>query len=336
MRFLIAGFGSIGRRHLRNLLALGERDVVLLRSGKSTLPTDELAGLPVETTLEAALAHCPDVVIVATPTALHMPLAIPAAEAGCTIFLEKPIAEDLSQVEELRNALQRGGGQLLVGFQFRFHPGLQQVRSWLKEAAIGRPLLANAEWGEYLPDWHPWEDYRQSYAARADLGGGVARTLCHPLDYLRWLLGEVSQAQARAAQVSDLEMEVEDWAEFSLLFANGVRGRVQVNYVQRPAVHRLEIVGTHGSIRWDASDGAAHCYRVGAQNPGCEWQTVSPPPGFERNDLFLAQTRHLLAVAQGQEPPRCTLEDGVRALELAALVNWQSGPKVGPRKDEQL
>jgi predicted dehydrogenase len=323
MRFLIAGFGSIGRRHLRNLFALGERDVVLVRRGKSTLPTDELAGLPVETTLEAALAHRPDVVIVATPTALHMPIAIPAAEAGCTIFLEKPIAEDLSRVEELQSALQRGGGKVLVGFQFRFHPGLQQVRTWLQTGAIGRPLLANAEWGEYLPDWHPWEDYRQSYAARADLGGGVARTLCHPLDYLRWLLGEIRQAQVRAARLSDLEIDVEDWAEFSLLFSNGVRGRVQVNYVQRPPVHRLEIVGTHGSIRWDNSDGVAHCYRVEPAGPAGAWEQVAPPPGFERNDLFLAQTRHLLAVAQGQEQPLCTLEDGVRALELASLVTWR-------------
>lgn len=319
MRFLIAGFGSIGRRHLRNLRSLGEEDILLLRSGKSTLPTEELAGLPVETTLEAALAHRPDVVIVATPTALHMPIAIAAAEAGCTIFLEKPIAEDLSRVEELRSALQRGGGQVLVGFQFRFHPGLQQVRTWLIEGAIGRPLLANAEWGEYLPDWHPWEDYRQSYAARAELGGGVARTLCHPLDYLRWLLGEVHWAQVRAARLSDLEINVEDWAEFALRFENGVRGRVSVNYFQRPAVHRLEIVGTQGSIRWDNSDGVAHCYSV---DHG-EWQTFSPPPGFERNDLFLAQTRHLLAVARGQETPRCTLQDGVRALELAALVDLQ-------------
>ena len=85
MRFLIAGFGSIGRRHFRNLLALGERDILLYRTRRSTLPDDELQGFTVETDLQAALAHRPDAVIIANPTALHLDVAIPAAKAGCSI-----------------------------------------------------------------------------------------------------------------------------------------------------------------------------------------------------------------------------------------------------------
>ena len=83
MKFLIAGFGSIGRRHFRNLYALGERDFIFLRSKRGTLPDEEIAAFPVETDLDAALAHKPDVVIVSNPTALHLDVAIPAAQAGC-------------------------------------------------------------------------------------------------------------------------------------------------------------------------------------------------------------------------------------------------------------
>jgi glutamate dehydrogenase/leucine dehydrogenase len=84
MKFLIAGLGSIGRRHFRNLIALGEKDIVLLRSHRATLSDDELAGHPVETDLAEALKkHKPDAVIVANPTALHLDIAIPAAQAGC-------------------------------------------------------------------------------------------------------------------------------------------------------------------------------------------------------------------------------------------------------------
>ncbi|HLB65598.1 MAG TPA: Gfo/Idh/MocA family oxidoreductase, partial [Anaerolineales bacterium] len=72
-RFLIAGLGSVGRRHLRNLQALGERAIVLLRTGKSTLPEQELAGLPVEREISAALLRGkPDAVIIANPTSLHL------------------------------------------------------------------------------------------------------------------------------------------------------------------------------------------------------------------------------------------------------------------------
>jgi predicted dehydrogenase len=317
MKFLIAGLGSIGRRHLRNLLALGERDIILYRTYQGTLPDDDLAGFPVVTDLNAALDERPEAVIVSNPTALHLEVAIPAAEAGCHLLIEKPISHSLDRVDSLIEAVQRGGGRVLVGFQFRFHPGLQAVHRLLETQAIGQPLSVRVHWGEYLPDWHPWEDYRVGYSARKDLGGGVILTLCHPLDYLRWLLGEVEGVWCFTGMSSPLALEVEDTAEIGLRFAQGMIGSVHLNYNQRPPAHRVEIVGTEGTIHWDNRDGVARVYRVSEGR----WETYSPPKGFERNDLFLEEMRHFLAVARGDEPSRCTLEDGVRALELALAAH---------------
>jgi predicted dehydrogenase len=313
MKFLIAGFGSTGRRHLRNLQALGERDVVLLRSGRSTLPTDEIEGLPVETDLAEALAHRPDAVIISNPTALHLQVAVPAAEQGCSIFCEKPVADSLEGIPALRSALARGGGQFLTGFQFRFHPTLQQAKRWLEEGAIGRPVFTRVHWGEWLPGWHPWEDYRASYSARKELGGGVVLTLCHPFDYLRWLLGDVSSVFANTAKLSDLELDVEDTAEISFRFSSGALGSVHLNYVQRPPVHRWQMVGTEGTLVWDNASGGAQVYRVSTG----EWESVGLPDGFERNDLFLNELRHFIDVTAGKTRPVCDLEDGVKALELS-------------------
>ena len=186
MKTLVVGFGSIGRRHLNNLRALGETDFVLLRSNRSTLPDDEIKNIPVETNIDAALSHNPDAVIIANPTALHLDVAIPAAKAGCSILMEKPVSHSMERAEEFKNALYTGGGKVLVGFQFRYHPGLKQARVWVDTGRIGDVVSFRAHWGEYLPDWHPWEDYRKSYSARSDLGGGVVNTLSHPMDYLRW------------------------------------------------------------------------------------------------------------------------------------------------------
>ena len=312
MKFLIAGLGSIGRRHLRNLVALGQTDITLLRTHRSTLPDDELAGFPVHTDLAAALAEKPDAVVVSNPTALHLDTAIPAAQAGCSLFLEKPVSHDLARLDELTASLHDGGGRALVGYQFRFHPGLRQVYAWLQAAAIGRPLAARAHWGEYLPNWHPWEDYRRSYSARADLGGGVVLTLSHPLDYLRWLLGEVRQVWAFCGTLGNLELAVEDTAEIGLRFEHGGIAGVHLNYNQQPAEHWLEIVGTDGCVRWRNQDGAATLVSAAGER-----QTVAPPEGFERNDLFRAQMAHFIAVVQGREAPICSLQDGVRALEIA-------------------
>ncbi len=331
MKFLIAGLGSIGRRHLRNLKTLGESDVLLYRSHRSTLPDDELLGCSVETDLQAALAWRPNAVIVSNPTAMHLNVAIPAAAAGCHLLVEKPLSHSMERVGELAAALERGGGQVLVGYQFRFHPGLRKIAALLGEGAIGRVLSLRAHWGEYLPGWHPWEDYRRGYSALSELGGGVILTLSHPLDYLRWLIGEVEAVWAYTGHNSDLGLDVEDTAEIGLKFAGGALGSVHLDYNQRPAAHRLEITGACGSLLWDNSDGIVRVYRAAPDGPGQPpWEVYPAPDGFERNQLFLSEMRHFLQVVRGEALPQCTLEDGIQALKLslAALDSAEEGKLV--------
>jgi predicted dehydrogenase len=319
MKFLIAGLGSIGRRHFRNLLALGERDIVLFRSLKATLPDEELSGFTVETDLQVALSHKPEVVIVSNPTSLHMDVAIPAAEMGCHLFIEKPISHSLDRIEELMSAVQRGGGMVSIGFQFRFHPGLQTVVRLLSEGQIGKPVSVRVHWGEFLPNWHPWEDFRQGYAARPELGGGVVLTLCHPLDYLRWLLGEIKSVWALTSQ-RGLGLEVEDSAEIGLCFQNGVIGSVHLDYIQRPPAHHLEIIGTEGTIRWDNADGNVQLACVGVDGKIQPWNLFSVPAGFERNTMFLTELKDLIERIQNRQPSVCPLEDGILSLKIAMAV----------------
>ncbi len=313
MKFLIAGFGSIGRRHLRNLRTLGETDIILYRTHQSTLDDEEIKDLLTETDLQAAFGHHPAGVIIANPTALHMDVAIPAARAGCSILMEKPIAHNLERIDELEDALIQGHSKLLVGFQFRYHPSLQYIKRLLKNGGLGRPVSVHAHWGEYLPDWHPWEDYRRSYSARSDLGGGVVLTLCHPLDYLRWLFGDVQSVWGFAGRLGDLEMDVEDTAEIGLRFASGTLASVHLDYLQRPPSHHMEITFTEGMVEWNNVSNAVRIFRASTDS----WESFLAPQGFDRNDLFLSEIRNFLAMARGDEEPRCTLRDGIEAVRLA-------------------
>ena len=339
MKILIAGLGSIGRRHLRNLLAAGEDDIVLYRTHRGSLADEDLmegrslSSFPVEVDLQKALERKIEAVIVSNPTALHLDVAIPAVEAGCHVLLEKPVSHSLARLDELAVALIHHSVHLLVGYQFRFHPGLQRIKELLDQRVIGQLLSVHAHWGEYLPGWHPWEDYRHSYSAREDLGGGVILTLSHPLDYLRWLISEVDEVWAFTGQAGSLDLQsVEAMAEIGLHFKNGVLGHVHLDYVQQPPSHHLEIIGASGSIRWSSSDGIAQVYQV--EEPGMnktgKWVTYTPPPKYERNAMFLAEMRHFLAVTRRQAEPLCSLQDGRRALELslAALHSAKSGSKV--------
>lgn len=326
-RLLICGLGSIGRRHLRNLSALGAQDIILLRTGKSTMPDEGLEGYPVERDLGTALARWkPDGVIVSNPTSLHEATTRAALDAGCHVLLEKPVSDALQPALPLLAAEHSSVGKVLVGFQFRYHPGILRARTLLESEVIGKPVSVTAHWGEYLPGWHPWEDYRSSYSARSDLGGGVVNTLSHPIDYLRLLFGEVHAVSALLSAHGGLEMDVEDTATILLEFQSGVHGVVHVNYTQRPPRHDFEIVGQAGSIRWDNSDGAVRWW---LEDEGA-WFKEAPPEGFERNHLFLDEARHFLDVVAGADTPRCTLLDGIRALEIteAAHESQRSGKRV--------
>lgn len=310
-RYLICGLGSIGRRHLRNLQALGESDIVLYRTGRSTLPNDELADFPTASDLAEALeSWSPQAVLVTNPTALHMEVALPAARAGAALFIEKPVAHNMEQAEELA-AL--AADRTLVGYHFRFHPTLRLAYQLVQEGAIGQPVSASVCWGEYLPGWHPWEDHRSSYSARADLGGGVILTLSHPFDYLRWILGEVRQVRASVGRVTALGLAVEEAAEITLHHESGCMSQIHLDYLRNPPRHDLEVVGSGGMLRWEAESGLL-------QQWGADGQLSlerRPDPGFERNTLFLDEIEHFRRLVAGVEAPICSLADGLAALQIA-------------------
>lgn len=320
MRYLIAGFGSIGRRHFRNLLELGERDIHLLRSHKSTLPEDEIAGFPVHTELEAALAHKPDAVIVCNPTALHLPVALAAAQQGCHLFIEKPVSHSHYGTQELLSAVKANDVTAAVGFQFRYHPGIQKAREIIHSGKLGEIISADASWGEYMPGWHPWEDYRLGYAAREDLGGGVVRTLCHPLDYLTWIFGKISSVCASVISTEVLDIEVDDVAEIDFFFACNTLAHVHLDYHRQPGSHTLSVTGTKGTLTWDYADGITRYFTIDA----IDWQEILTPPNFERNNLFVSEMQNFINSIKGIDKPVCSLEDGIYNMQLVDTIYQSS------------
>jgi len=326
VRFLIVGLGSIGRRHLRNLRALGQQDILLYRTHRATLPDEDLEGLPVFTDLAQALAEKPQGVVIANPTAAHLGTALPAARAGANLLIEKPVSHTLEGLDELREALALNHARAMVGFHFRYHPVLAEVRQILTEGSLGWTLSGRAHWGEYLPGWHPWEDYRASYAARMDLGGGVTNTLSHPFDYLRWMLGEVVYVSAALGKLSDLELDVEDNTDALLEFANGARVSVHLDYYQQPASHTLDLSCERGRILWDNADGSARVLPADDLNS----RQIIPPSGFERNEMFLAEMADFIRLCRGEQFEYCSLEDGIRVQQIVSAIR-QSHAQDGQR-----
>lgn len=323
MRIMIVGLGSIGRRHLRNLISLGEEDFLLVRTGRSTLPDEELVSYPSVKSVEEGLAWKPQAVIVANPTAYHMEVALPAAKAGCHMLIEKPISSSMDRIPVLVQAAASSGSRILVGFQYRFHPCLLRLHQLLSARELGEPVHARAHYGEYLPGWHPWEDYRRSYSSRSDLGGGALLTLCHPFDYLAWLFGPPTDIAARTAALPHVELEgVEGIADVMLGFTGGTQATIHLDYAQRPAMQHLGVIGTEGSAECDLLAGELRWWTAAEG----EWRSFRVSEDFSRNDLFLAEMKHFLEIVQLGVAPVCGLAEGVLSLKaaLAALESSRS------------
>ena len=135
--------------------------------------------------------------------------------------MEKPLSTSAEGAAEVIEAARAAGLVLAVAMNLRFHPGPATVHRIVRSGEIGRPLLAHVSFGSFLPDWRPNVDYRRSYSARADLGGGIALDAIHEVDYATWTLGEAHEVSAWLGRVSDLEIDVEDLALFIVRHARG-------------------------------------------------------------------------------------------------------------------
>ena len=324
MRILIAGLGAIGQRHARNLRGLpGAIDLLAYRQRRlPQLLTDSMGrddsrsvetilGIEPYTELDAALAAAPDAVFICTPTSQHLALAQRAADAGCHLFIEKPVSQSVEGTSLLFDTVMEKRLVALVGCQWRFHPCVRALKQLLAAGALGELEGAEIDYAEYLPDWHPYEDYRSSYAARVDLGGGVVLTQIHDYDLAYWLFGAPHAVRATGGRLSDLEIDVEDTVE-ALLETGAGTVRVRQCFASRSSRRSIFVRGTRACATLDLL--AARL-------------TVEPPlasglhlPDYQRNTMFVDEVSHFLRCVAGQESPVIPLSDGITVLRIALAV----------------
>jgi predicted dehydrogenase len=329
MKVLIIGLGGIGQRHLRNLRALLGNDVEIFAHDLRPSPpvlTDQLqieAGTTLEEKynlriyldLDQALALNPAIVFVCNPSSLHIPAAMRAARAGCHLFIEKPLSNSLDQVDDLIELVEQHHLKAVVGYQMRYHPCLQRLYQLVLERKVGKILSVRAEIGEYMPGWHTYEDYRQMYASRKDLGGGVILSQIHEFDYLYWLFGLPRSVYTLGGHLSDLEIDVEDTADTLMecaLDGHPIPVMLHQDYLQRPLSRFCEVFGEAGKIRVDL-----RALKVDVFDGQGKQVETSSYEGFQRNQLFMDELKDFLEGIQGKNTSSVDLQAGVQSLRMA-------------------
>ena len=313
-RILVIGCGSIGKRHIGNLIALRAGEIRACDASQERAgETGARFGIETEIRLSSAWAWNPDIALIATPPSSHVELAIEAARRGCDLFIEKPLSDRKQGVRQLEGLVRRKDLVSMVGCNLRFHPGLVRVKQILEKGSIGRVLSAIVEFGQYLPDWHPTEDYRKGYSARVDLGGGIVLDAIHEIDYIRWLVGEVQSVACMAGTFSSLEMQTEDTAAMLLYFTRGAVGEVHLDYIQRAYSRRCKIIGEGGTVAWDFTEGTVRWYEA---EEGC-WRTFRTPRTWDVNRMYIDEMRHFLSSRARRSRTCLDIAEAARVLEIA-------------------
>ncbi|RJX30687.1 MAG: gfo/Idh/MocA family oxidoreductase [Oxalobacter sp.] len=340
-KFLICGLGSIGQRHVRMIQTVtkGKAEIAAYRSRKLDIvisdkleatfnqKPEEHYGLTVFDSMETALAWKPDAVFVTNPISMHVATATAAAESGAHVFIEKPLDCTDVGVANLIRAVSKKGVACMVGYQQRYHPGYLRIKQLLDEGALGSLISADLHFGEWLPGMHPYEDYRESHAARKDQGGGVILCLSHEIDMAYWLFGKPRSVYAQGGHLSDLELDVEDTAEIFLSCDNAGREfpvHVHLDFLQVPPRRYIHIVGDKGSLVFDYRANRLEVNLLATRVP-----EVTLYDTFQRNDMFLQEVADFISSGDKGKKPPIPLEEGVDVLNicLAAKRSLESGKK---------
>ena len=296
------GSGSIGKRHLANLTSLGIKRIGLIsRSVQEEIPNLQEIRTPADVDWKTVSE-----LIIATPTSLHLSNLKTALQGGVKkIYLEKPISHNNDRIEEMSSLIKLCGAKVFVGFDLRYDPGLVKVKELVQKQALGMICSVHAHVGQYLPDWRPDQDYRQSMSASSPMGGGVMLDLTHEIDYLLYLFGDITTVANSNGHRSDLEIETEDTSDSLLQFKCGFSGTVHLDYLQKFPTRYLHIIGSDGALRLDLL-----ARKLVWNSSWSSEQNTFDYSKFERNDRF-----------------RSILSDFISTNPSDRLCSWAEGKK---------
>jgi len=267
-KILIIGCGSIGQRHIKALLNIGEQDIAAYRTFKGALrqiPKEIEKNIKIFTNEDNAFNWKPTHVIISNPTKHHLYYLIKALRNGLNVFVEKPVIESFSNLKnETESYSELSRYNAFVGYNLRFHSIFQKIWTYISENTFGKVITAKLEVGHYLPFWHPYEDYRKSYAALKELGGGVLRTLSHEIDLAQFLFGKINKLFAKVEKISNLEINTDDCVDIVFRTQKCKRVLIHLDYLSPLAYRTGKLLFENGLLEYDYING--NIYYISYEN----------------------------------------------------------------------
>ena len=315
MRFLIIGYGSIGKRHARNAVSMGH-EVVLLRHAQGGPVNSE--GFREYHSFEelSGSGNKPEAAIVCSPTSNHLGNVKLLVQHDIPFLLEKPPAVDLNSTRMMQDILKTGNFlKYDIAYNLRHHPLLLFIKNIIPD--LGSIYSTRVYVGYYLPYWREGVDYRRTISAKKELGGGVHVELAHEIDYLLWMLGRPEKLTGLAGKVSDLEISSEDLCSAILMFHGGSTAEVHMDYLSYRYLRGGLMIAENGTLEWDLKAGNVTYYE---KNKKVHEEIFRLPAGYDLNDTYIKELNNFIELAKGSSSPAVDIDTAVETMKVLDAI----------------
>ncbi len=320
MEILVVGLGSMGRRRIRNLLKLGLKNITGFDPRDDRRKESEkLYKIPTVSTINEGLEKNPKCMIISTPPDLHYKYALIAIKHDVHFFTEVNLSS--VDVKKIISQLKKKSLVGLPSSTLLYHPLIKKLKSITKKQ-IGKTLTVYHHFGHYLPNWHPWEDYRDFYVSKKKTGA-AREIIPFELVWLTYLFSSVKSVYGSIHKVSNLKSDIDDLYQVIIEFSNGIQCMLVIDVISDPAFSETKIIGEKGVILCDHNEGSI---KIGKSS---KWkkmliQSGKVEKGYKGNtpseSLYVDEMKNFLSSVKNNKKPNYTFEDELRILEVLDAI----------------
>ena len=321
MKFLVVGLGSMGKRRIRNLKALGVEHV----AGFDPRPdrrqeSEDKYGIPVFDDLDTAIhTFSPDAFVISTSPDLHMHYAYQAYERGISCFIEASVV-DAEKISQLAQKIKNTPIVMAPSCTMRYYPGPKKVKELILANAIGSVINVNYQTGQYLPDWHPWEKIEDFYVSKRETGG-AREIVSFELTWLNDIFGKAKALGCVKAKLTDMPADIDDLYHCLLRYDGNVLVNLTVEVVSRPkATREMRVLGSEGEIVFSADTSSVRYINASMK----DWKEFQFDEGIVESQYinpeepYIAEMKDFIAAVQAKNQSLYpnSLEDDYEILQV--------------------
>lgn len=283
MKYLVIGLGSMGRRRIRNLQALGIKEIAGfdIRHDR-TCDAHQKYGVEIFNSFDEAMhKYSPNVFVISTSPDLHMLYAYEAQKRGIHCFIEASVV-DAEKIKELDKLVEGTNLVMAPSCTMCYFSGPKKIKELIKANVIGRVLNINYETGQYLPDWHPWERIEEFYVSKRETG--AAREIVpFELTWLNDIFGDAVPLACIKAKLTDMPADIDDIYHCLVRYDKNILANIAVDVIARPkATRELRILGSEGEIAFSADTNVVRYINLQMQN----WHEFSLDSGTRESQYI--------------------------------------------------